>query len=63
MIGHIESGRHLDGFDQLRWWGANGLIGHQGESGTGTLGSAEQDLLDDPWTGVGVDPDLHDVLL
>jgi len=52
----------LDGLDQLRRRCTQGLVGHQ-ESGPGTLGSAEQDLLDNPGTSVGVDPDPHDVLL
>jgi len=49
--------------DQPRRWRAYRLISHQGEPDPGALGGTEQDLLDDLEADVGVDPDLHGVLL
>ncbi len=35
------------------------LIGNKGHSGFAAIGSFKQDVLDDYWTGIGIDPYLH----
>ena len=47
------------GADERRRRGPEERVGHQDHGDSRALGGAEQDLLDGPWAGIGVDPDLH----
>ena len=58
-VGHVEALRHLPRPDIRRRRHPQQAVRHQRQRQLLPLGCAEQDVLDHPRAGVGVNPDMH----
>ena len=63
IVGHVETSRHLDRLDEARRRHTQQFVGNQRDLDFEAVGYPEQDFLDDAWTGVGIDPDFHLLLI